>query len=91
MRKIIALILGCLISYYLYQNWNFIISILGSKLAHVLMIYVVALGVIHLGGVSLKIFAVLFAMLEPVVDKYCYWYENTSFYKWLHRNDKYKY
>jgi len=49
------------------------------------------LGVIHLGGVSLKIFAVLFAMLEPVVDKYCYWYENTSFYKWLHRNDKYKY
>ena len=57
----------------------------------ILLVYVVALGVIHIGGISLKILAVVFAIIEPYADKYCYWYENTRIYEWIHRNDKHKY
>lgn len=91
MRKLIALILGCIISFYLCEHWNNIANIIGHKFAYIMMIYIVALGVIHLGGISLKILAALFVILEPIADKYCYWYENTKFYAWLHRNDKHKY
>ncbi len=91
MRKIIALILGCLISVYICKYWGIISSILGAKLAYILMVYVVAMGIIHLGGISLKILAALFVLIEPIADKYCYWYENTRFYEWLHRNDENKY
>ena len=91
MRKLIALILGCVISVYLCAHWNSINNFLGHDIAYCLMIYMVALGVIHLGGIFLKILAALFVILEPFADKYCYWYENTSFYNWLHRNDKHKY
>ncbi len=91
MRKIIALILGCLISVYICEHWVGISSLLGGKLAYILMVYVVAMGVIHLGGISLKILAALFVLIEPIADKYCYWYENTRFYSWLHRNDENKY
>ncbi len=91
MRKIIALILGCLISVYICKYWPAIAALLGHKLAYILMVYVVAMGVIHLGGISLKILAALFVLIEPIADKYCYWYENTRFYEWLHRNDVHKY
>lgn len=91
MRKLIALILGCLISAYLCNHWNDIINLIGHKLSYGLMVYIVALGVIHLGGIFLKILAALFVILEPIADRYCYWYENTPFYHWLHRNDKHKY
>ena len=89
MRKLIALILGCFISYHLCQHWSFFVNLLGAKISYMLMVYVVGLGVIHIGGISLKILAALFVIIEPIADRYCYWYENTSFYKWLHRNDKY--
>ena len=91
MRKLIALILGCVISAYICNHWTGISCVLGHKLAYILMIYIVGLGVIHLGGIFLKILAALFVVIEPIADKYCYWYENTKFYTWLHRNDKHKY
>ncbi len=88
MRKLIALIIGCLISYYLYLHWQGIYTFLGKDIATILLVYVVALGVIHIGGISLKILAVVFAIIEPFADNYCYWYENTKFYKFFHKNDK---
>ena len=88
MRKLIALIIGCLISYYLYLHWQCIYTFLGKDIATILLIYVVALGVIHIGGISLKILAVVFAIIEPFADNYCYWYENTKFYKFFHKNEK---
>ncbi len=88
MRKLISLIIGCLISYYLYLHWHGIMTLLGKDLAIALLIYVVALGVIHIGGISLKILAVVFAIIEPIADNYCYWYENTRFYKFFHKNEK---
>lgn len=91
MRKIIALTIGCLISAYLCNHWHVFISLMGGKLSYCLMVYVVALGVIHLGGIFLKIFAAVFVIVEPYLDNYCYWYEGTNFYKWLHRNDEHKY
>lgn len=91
MRKLIALILGCLISIYLCEHWTSISAMMGHKISYILMVYVVAMGVIHLGGISLKILAALFVIIEPLADKYCLWYENTEFYKWLHKNDKHKY
>ena len=91
MRKLIALILGCVISAYLCKYWGTVSSNINPTLAYILMVYVVAMGVIHLGGISLKILAALFVFIEPIADKYCYWYENTKFYAWLHRNDKHKY
>jgi len=91
MRKIFALTVGCLISAYLCNHWHVIANILGSKLSYVLMVYAVALGVIHLGGIFLKILAAIFVIIDPIADNYCYWYENTNFYKWLHHNDKHKY
>ena len=87
MRKLISLILGCIIAYYLYIHWQNILNFLGKDLAIILLIYVVALGVIHIGGILLKILAVLFVMLEPYADKYCYWYENTKIYKYFHKNE----
>ena len=63
MRKLIALIIGCLISYYLYLHWQGIYTFLGKDIATILLIYVVALGVIHIGGISLKILAVVFATI----------------------------
>lgn len=91
MRKIIALILGCLISVFICKYWSSIAVMLGHKLSYILMVYVVAMGVIHLGGISLKILAAFCVLVEPIFDKYCYWYENTRFYAWLHRNDEHKY
>ena len=40
---------------------------------------------------SLKILAALFVIIEPIADRYCYWYENTRIYEWIHKNDKHKY
>jgi len=91
MRKLIALILGCIIAAYLCKYWHAISLYLGPKFSYILMVYVVAMGVIHLGGISLKILAVLCVLLEPVTDRYCQWYEETPFHKWLHRNDINKY
>ena len=91
MRKIIALILGFLFAYYMLHHWDFVVLHFGVKVAKFIMLYVLALGIIHIGGISLKILSVLFVLLEPLADKYCYWYGNTRFYNWLHRNDKNKY
>lgn len=91
MRKIIALILGCLISVFVCEYWSKIANLMDYRLAYALMVYVVAMGIIHLGGISLKILAALFVVIEPIADRYCYWYENTRFYEWLHRNDTHKY
>ena len=88
MRKFVALVLGCIISYYLYLHWNGIVSFLGKDLSTIILLYVVALGIIHIGGISLKILAVVFAIIEPFADNYCYWYENTKFYKFFHKNEK---
>jgi hypothetical protein len=87
-RKLIALILGCSISYFFYLHWQDIINLFGHNIAEILLIYLVALGVIHVGGISLKILAVVFAIIEPFADNYCYWYENTRFYKFFHKNEK---
>ena len=87
MRKLISLIIGCTIAYYLYLHWQGIMHLLGKDIAIILLVYVVALGVIHIGGISLKILAVLFAIIEPIADKYCYWYENTDFYKFFHKDE----
>ena len=91
MRKVIALILGCLISVFICKFWSIMASHMDSRLAYGLMVYVVAMGIIHLGGISLKILAALFVIIEPIADRYCYWYENTRIYEWIHRNDKHKY
>lgn len=91
MRKLITLILGCILSAYLIGKWGIIGSFLGNNISHILLIYIVALGLIHLGGICLKILAVLFVIVEPISDRYCQWYEETAFHKWLHRNDKHKY
>ncbi|MCD8377684.1 MAG: hypothetical protein LUB59_02725 [Candidatus Gastranaerophilales bacterium] len=87
MRKLISLIIGCAIAYYLYLKWADILNFLGKDIAVILLVYVVALGIIHIGGISLKILAVVFAMIEPYADKYCYWYENTKLYKFFHKNE----
>ncbi|MCM1264606.1 MAG: hypothetical protein NC200_00260 [Candidatus Gastranaerophilales bacterium] len=87
MRKLISLIIGCAIAYYLYLHWQGIMNLLGRDIAIILLIYVVALGVIHIGGISLKILAVVFAIIEPIADKYCYWYENTKFYRFFHKDE----
>ena len=87
MRKFISLVIGCTIAYYLYLNWNNIINLLGKEISIILLVYVVALGVIHIGGISLKILAVVFAIIEPYADKYCYWYENTRLYKLFHKDE----
>jgi hypothetical protein len=71
----------------LYLNWHGIVNVIGASFARILLIYVVGLGIIHIGGISLKILAVVFAIIEPYADKYCYWYENTKFYKFFHKNE----
>ena len=87
MRKFISLVIGCALAYYFYTRWGAISHFLGKDLSLVLLIYVLALGIIHIGGISLKILAVVFAIIEPYADKYCYWYENTKFYKFFHKNE----
>lgn len=87
MRKFISLVVGCTIAYYFYARWGVISRFLGKDLSLILLIYVSALGIIHIGGISLKILAVVFAIIEPFADKYCYWYENTKFYKFFHKNE----
>ena len=51
MRKVIALILGCLISVFICKYWSIMASHMDSRLAYGLMVYVVAMGIIHLGGI----------------------------------------
>lgn len=87
MKKLIYLIIGCSIAYYLYINWANIVDFLGDNIAKVLLIYVVGLGVIHIGGILLKILAYTAAIIEPIADKYCYWYENTKFYHFFHKDE----
>ena len=87
MKKLIYLIIGCTISYFLCINWAPIKEFLGNNLAFIILIYVVGLGVIHIGGIMLKILAFVCAILEPVLDVYCYWYENTKFYKFFHKDE----
>ena len=87
MKKLLYLIIGCSIAYYLYLHWSSIKEFLGVDLAMFLLIYVVGLGVIHIGGILLKILAYLAAVIEPIADIYCYWYENTKFYKFFHKNE----
>ncbi|MCR5266392.1 MAG: hypothetical protein K6E29_07340 [Cyanobacteria bacterium RUI128] len=87
MRKLISLIIGWSIAYYLYLNWAPIKAFLGKDIAFFLLIYVVGLGVIHIGGITLKILAFAAAIIEPIADKYCYWYENTKFYRFFHKDE----
>jgi hypothetical protein len=87
MKKLLYLIIGCSISYFLYLHWAAIRDFIGVKVAIPLLIYVVGLGVIHIGGILLKILAFTAAILEPVLDKYCYWYENTKFYHFFHKDE----
>lgn len=87
MKKLLYLIIGCLISYYLCSYWNSIKAFLGNNIAFVILVYVVGLGVIHIGGIILKILAYVAAILEPILDIYCYWYENTKFYKFFHKDE----
>ena len=87
MRKLISLIIGWSMAYYLYLHWASIKSVIGKDIAFFLLIYVVGLGIIHIGGIILKILAYVFAILEPVADKYCYWYENTKFYRYFHKDE----
>ena len=87
MLKFLFLIIGCSISYLLYLNWGNIQNLLGETLAIVLLVYVLGLGVIHIGGIILKILAYVAAILEPILDKYCYWYENTKFYHFFHKDE----
>lgn len=87
MRKLISLIIGWSIAYILYKNWMPIKAFLGKDVAFFLLIYVVGLGVIHIGGITLKILAVAVAVIEPWADKYCYWYENTKFYRYFHKDE----
>ena len=87
MKKLIYLIIGCSISYLLYLKWEVIKQALGVNIAIPLLIYVVGLGVIHIGGILLKILAYTAAVIEPVADKYCFWYENTKFYRFFHKDE----
>ena len=87
MRKLISLIIGWSMAYYLYLHWASIKSVIGKDIAFFLLIYVVGLGIIHIGGITLKILAFVAAILEPVADKYCYWYENTKFYHYFHKDE----
>ena len=87
MKKLIYLAIGWSIAYLLYVNWAPIKEFLGKDLAFFLLIYVVGLGVIHIGGILLKILAYVCAILEPIMDKYCYWYENTKFYHFFHKDE----
>ncbi|GEM_PF-4838268 len=87
MKKLLYLIIGCSIAYYLYLHWGVIKETIGVEIAMPLLIYVVGLGIIHIGGISLKILAVVAAVLEPYLDKYCYWYENTKFYRHFHKDE----
>lgn len=87
MRKLISLLIGCVIASLIYIHLESITGFLGETMTVILLIYVIALGIIHIGGISLKILAVVFAIIEPYADKYCYWYENTKFYKFFHKNE----
>lgn len=87
MKKLLYLIIGCSIAYYLFLKWEIIKEFLGVNLAIPLMIYIVGLGVIHIGGILLKILAYTAAILEPILDIYCYWYENTKFYHFFHKDE----
>ena len=87
MKKLLYLTIGWTIAYILYKNWLPIKEFLGKDLAFFLLIYVVGLGVIHIGGIILKILAYAAAILEPIADKYCYWYENTKFYHYFHKDE----
>ena len=87
MKKLLYLTIGWTIAYILYKNWLPIKAFLGKDLAFFLLIYVVGLGVIHIGGIILKILAYAAAILEPIADKYCYWYENTKFYHYFHKDE----
>ena len=87
MKKLIYLIIGCSISYFLYLRWAEIRDFIGVELAIPLLIYVVGLGIIHIGGILLKILAFSAAILEPIFDVYCYWYENTKFYHFFHKDE----
>ena len=87
MKKLLYLTIGWTIAYILYKNWLPIKAFLGKDLAFFLLIYVVGLGVIHIGGIMLKILAFVAAILEPIADKYCYWYENTKFYHYFHKDE----
>lgn len=87
MKKLLYLIIGCTISYYLCHYWGWIKDFLGNELSFIFLVYVVGLGVIHIGGILLKILAYVAAILEPILDVYCYWYENTKFYKFFHKDE----
>lgn len=87
MKKLLYLTIGWTIAYILYKNWLPIKTFLGKDLAFFLLIYVVGLGIIHIGGIILKILAFTAAILEPIADKYCYWYENTKFYHYFHKDE----
>lgn len=87
MKKLIYLIIGCSIAYLLYLNWAGILAFFGKDIAVILLIYVLGLGVIHIGGILLKILAFVAAILEPILDVYCYWYENTKFYHFFHKDE----
>ncbi len=87
MKKLIYLILGCSIAYWLYLHWADIINIFGKDIAIILLIYVLGLGIIHIGGILLKVLAYTCAILEPIMDKYCYWYENTKLYRFFHKDE----
>lgn len=87
MKKLIYLILGCSIAYYLYIHWGNIVEFLGKDFSKILLIYILGLGVIHIGGILLKILAYVCAILEPIMDIYCYWYENTKFYRFFHKDE----
>ncbi len=87
MKKLIYLIIGCSIAYWLYLHWQGIMNFFGKDIAMILLIYVVGLGVIHIGGILLKILAFTAAIIEPVADIYCYWYENTKFYRFFHKDE----
>ena len=87
MKKLICLIVACSIAYYLYLHWVNIKELIGVNIAMPLLIYIVGLGIIHICGIILKISAYVAAMLEPILDIYCYWYENTKFYRFFHKDE----
>ena len=87
MKKLLYLIIGCSISYFLYLHWGNIVDFLGKDIAIILLVYVVGLGIIHIGGILLKWLALFCAFVEPIADKYCLWYENTKFYRFFHKDE----